>query len=232
MALKLSTGLRDALAGDVASRVDSTSQIAFVNASSTFTDLSSAFLTDGFRPGDIITVTESASNNGLFTIVSVAAGTITVSQAVVNESVGGNPTIVARSKALKDLFKYSVLDIYSGSAPSTADAAETGTKLLSITVSAGAFTAGTLTNGLQFDAISEGTLSKSAATWSDAALATGTAGYFRLYDNGYITGTSTTSIRLQGTIGTSGADLNISSTSLTLGATTTVDTFDITVPAS
>ena len=123
--------------------------------------------------------------------------------------------------------------VYSGSAPATADAAETGTILLQITDSAGAFTAGTATNGLEFDAVVTGKLSAlTTQTWQDAALATGTAGYCRLYDNAHITGSSTSSIRLQGTVGTSGAELNISSTSLTVGATTTVDTFDITVPAS
>jgi hypothetical protein len=39
-------------------------------------------------------------------------------------------------------------------------------------------------------------------------------------------------MRLDGAIATSGSDLNVASTTLTLGATFTVDQFDITVPAA
>ena len=133
----------------------------------------------------------------------------------------------------KTIFTDSVLEIYSGSAPATADDAETGTKLCRITVSSGTFTAGSAAAGLEFGTPSAGVIAKaSAEVWSGVNLATGTAGYYRLYSNAYSTGSSASHIRLQGTVGTSGADMTVASTAFTSGATTTVDTFSITLPAA
>jgi len=88
-------------------------------------------------------------------------------------------------------------------------------------------------NGLTFGTVSAGILSKSSATWSGVNAATGTAGCFRLESTeADANGTSTTAIRLDGSVGTSGSDLNLSSTSLTSGATHTQTQFDIKVPAS
>lgn len=87
-------------------------------------------------------------------------------------------------------------------------------------------------NGLTFDTVVSGKLSKTG-TWSGVVANTGTAGYFRY--EGPVTdagGSSTTIPRIQGTCGTSGADYNMSSTSLTAAATHTVDQFDLTLPAS
>lgn len=62
-----------------------------------------------------------------------------------------------------------------------------------------------------------------AGTWSDtSANATGTATYFRILNSG----ASTTFI--QGTVGTSGADLNLSSTSITSGASVSITGFTLT----
>lgn len=44
----------------------------------TITDSASGFLTAGFQPGDQLTVAGSASNDGTYTIKTVAAGTITL----------------------------------------------------------------------------------------------------------------------------------------------------------
>lgn len=44
----------------------------------TITDSASGFLVAGFQPGDQITVSGSASNDGTYTIATVAAGTITL----------------------------------------------------------------------------------------------------------------------------------------------------------
>lgn len=54
--------------------------IAFVNSNpDTITDSASGFLTAGFEPGQIIIVTTtSGTNDGVYTIASVAAGTITL----------------------------------------------------------------------------------------------------------------------------------------------------------
>lgn len=78
-----------------------------------------------------------------------------------------------------------------------------------------------------------GVLSKNADTWSGVNVATGTAGYFRMVTSGD-TGVlvTTTEKRLQGNISTSGAEMNLSNLNLTLGATLTVDSFTITLPAT
>lgn len=235
MTVKLSTALRNKLAGSVASRVDAASKIAFVLTGSLITDANSALLTDGFRPGDTIVVTDTASNDGTYTIASIAAdgSQMVTNEALADESVGGNPTITGQGKSLKEIFNGAVLHIYSGSAPSTADLVESGVLLLVITEDSLAFTIGSLTNALLFDAVSSGTLSMDAAqTWSGVGLADGTAGYYRLYDNEGLTGATALSIRLQGTVGTSGADMNVSTTAIVTSGNSTVTQFDLTVRAS
>ena len=51
-------------------------------------------------------------------------------------------------------------------------------------------------------------------------------------ESGYTTGASTTEIRFDGSIATSGKELNISNTAITTGGTTTVDSVEMTMPAS
>lgn len=129
---------------------------------------------------------------------------------------------------LNTLLDGGEIRIFSGSGPATADDTETGTLLVTInTVTGSGF-------DLHFlNTAASGVLSKSTNTWDGVAVATGTAGYFRYCastsDAG---GTSTTEIRIQGAVATSGAELNMSSTSITSAATTTIDTFDITMPAA
>lgn len=104
----------------------------------------------------------------------------------------------------------------------------------STTVGGAGATAGVASvNGLTFGATASGVLSKSGI-WSGVVASSGTAGYFRItgpqVDAGGATGT--TQVRVQGTCGTSGADYNMSSTTLTALATHTIDTFTITRSAS
>ncbi len=129
---------------------------------------------------------------------------------------------------LNTLLAQGEIRIFSGAGPSTADDTQTGTLLVTInTVTGSGF-------DLSFkDTAVSGVLSKQTNTWDGVAVATGTAGYFRYCastsDGG---GTSTTEVRIQGAVSTSGAELNMSSTSITSAATTTIDTFDITMPAA
>lgn len=134
---------------------------------------------------------------------------------------------------LGTLYANGRLDIYSGTAPATASAAETGTKLVSLTKDGGAFTPGSPTNGFNFSsAASSGVLTQDGNTYKGTALATGTAGYFRLYDNDVTTGADASAIRLQGTVGTSGADMIVSTASITAGAVVTLSSFSVTMPGS
>jgi hypothetical protein len=137
--------------------------------------------------------------------------------------------------SFQDLMANGVLCIYSGTQPTDADAAETGTLLCKITKGSGAFTPGTATNGINFDNATGGALLKAAAeVWSGVNVATGTAGWFRLYANAMTTGADATgaALRCDGAISTSGAQINMSSTAMAIGATTTLDAMTVTLPAS
>ncbi len=57
-------------------------------ATSTITRASGSFVTDGFVIGQTITVSNSTRNDGTYTITNVVALTLTVSEALVNETVG------------------------------------------------------------------------------------------------------------------------------------------------
>lgn len=94
----------------------------------------------------------------------------------------------------------------------------------------------TAVNGVNFGIAAAGVLVKLASqVWSGVAGATGTAGWFRFVgavaDSG-VTDTTESDIRLDGAISTSGAQLNMSSTSIVSGATQTVSSFPITLPTS
>lgn len=132
---------------------------------------------------------------------------------------------------LKEAFTDGVLRIYSGAQPTSADSAITGTLLLEITVNGGAFSHGSPTNGLEFDAPSSGVIAKAAAeTWQGDGLAAGTAGWFRLCGNPLDDGSSSTTLaRIDGSVGKTGADLNLSNVSIAVSAPTTIDAFQITL---
>lgn len=142
----------------------------------------------------------------------------------------------ASGDSLANLLNTGVLDIYSGTQPTNADTAESGTLLVRITLSSGAFTPGTATNGLNFGTPASGVLPKSTGEiWSGVAVADGTAGWFRFYANTatmFTDGASTTAVRMDGAISTSGAELNMANLSIVTGGTTTIDGFNITLPAS
>lgn len=130
----------------------------------------------------------------------------------------------ARANSIKDIFQNGVIHLYSGSRPASADMAETGTLLAVITNNGGAFVPGQAANGLQFDEAVNGEISIAAdQNWkTNAVLATGTIGYGVLYDNARVTGASTTSKRTMFTVGISGADMNLSRTSVTQGEPFTI----------
>lgn len=128
-------------------------------------------------------------------------------------------------------FANGVIEIYTGTQPATADSAVTGTLLGTMTLASGAFTPGSPTNGLTFATAANGAVSKTG-TWSFVGVAAGTAGWFRLKGNAVDTGLlSTTAPRMDGSCGTSGADLNISNIVVAVGAPNTCDVFTYTQPA-
>ena len=247
MAIKLSTGLRNKLLGlqatpkAVASEVILTSNMAYVDGgagSDTITTDVGSFITAGFAPGDkIYTYGSTTAGNDLsgVTLTGVTATTLTFATGTVAAAEGFAATTIVMSckgGSLKDVFQDGELRIYSGSQPSSPDAAVSGTLLLEISESAAAWAAGAFANGLEFGDAASGAISKAAAEiWQDAGIAAGTAGWFRFIANPADAGAASTTLpRIDGSVGTSGADLNMSSTTITVGATYTIDTFTLTLP--
>ena len=140
-------------------------------------------------------------------------------------------TNLAGSTGFAATFANGVIEIRTGSQPVTADAAVTGTLLGTVTLNSGAFADGVATNGLTFAAAAAGAVSKSGV-WSFNGIAVGVAGWFRLRGNAADAGgVSTVLPRLDGSVATSGADLNLSNISIVIGGPSTVDTFTWTQPA-
>lgn len=251
MGLKLSTGLRNAIlaqrAQGVAVLQGATGALVDGGAGAdTITDSDSGFLTAGFEPGMMLFLTgcTTAGNDTAVTgatIVSVVAGTITLNTGIVHtaEVFAATATLVGVSGgSFADLFRNGVMDIYSGAQPASADAAETGTKLMRITEGSGAFVAGAPGNGLRFAAtcVTANEITKDLSqVWSGVGLAaagTGTvAGYFRLYANDATTGLSTSAIRMDGNCSMTAYPMRMSSTTIVEGATVTVDSFVVKIPA-
>lgn len=122
---------------------------------------------------------------------------------------------------LGTLFNLGFIKIYAGTVPATADA-DIGSATLLCTVSNNS--TGT---GITFEAAaSAGVLAKkSTETWSGVNAATGTATFYRLVPATNTTTASTTEARIQGTVGTGGADMNLGTTALVSAATFTLNYF-------
>lgn len=122
-------------------------------------------------------------------------------------------TVIAAVNAAAALLNSGFVAVYSGAQPAL-DAGLTGTQLAEATFSATAFPAATASAGTvtaTANAITAGTIAS-----------TGTAGYFALLKS------DNTTVVATGSIGTSGADLNVSSLSFVSGATFSVTSFTIT----
>lgn len=124
----------------------------------------------------------------------------------------------------------ATIEIYSGVQPTSADAAPSGTKLLEITVDADG------TTGLSFGTAASGTIAKAVENWKGVGIATGVAGWARLSlktdTNVTETPGSETWPRLDMSVAKTGADLNISNTSVVTGAPTTIDVFQLAMAES
>lgn len=98
----------------------------------------------------------------------------------------------------------SIIHIYEGTQPANANTSVgASTLLVSLTVSG------------SFGTDSNGTITLGSVT-SGTAVATGTADFFR------ITKSDDTTVVMDGSVGTSGADMNLSSTSIATGQTVSI----------
>jgi len=243
MTARLSTGLRNAMltSNSYPENLVTGTTFAFEDGTGTggadrITDSGSGFVSAGYEVGDYITVAGSTSNNISGVKVSaVAAGYLEIPAASLTTEAAGDQVIIASSTgggSMDELLRNGVIEVYTGTQPATADLAESGTKLLRITIASGAFVSGTATNGLNLATAASGVSSKeSAEVWSGVGLAAGTAGWFRYYSNSYETGASTTAIRFDGVCGVGTGELRMSTLTVASGATSTVDTGTITQPA-
>lgn len=127
---------------------------------------------------------------------------------------------------LNSVLDLGFIKIYAGTEPATADAA-IGAATLLCTISNNS-----TATGIKLEtAASAGSIPKeSTEVWSGVNVAGGTATFYRHVAPGDDGTLSTTQARLQGTIGTSGADLNLSSINLSNGATQTIDYYSVTLP--
>ena len=119
-----------------------------------------------------------------------------------------------------NMFSGGELHVYSGTQPADSDAAEAGTKLATIVLPTPAFAA----------SASAGSIAKSGV-WSASVDIGGTAAWFRVYDSAVTLGAVPTAVRMDGTVGTSAADLILNTVTLVALDPLTVDTFSLNLVA-
>jgi hypothetical protein len=243
MALRLSTGLRNALAEQKAeAEIIAVAQttISFgdgdgPNGGDTINDSGNGL--GSAEPKKMVTIFGSTTSNGTFEILSVASNgsqiEIPAGSLPSSESAGDNVTIVmAKGGSFSDLFRNGVMKIFPGTQPADADTTEGVTELVEISLNSGTFVVGG-ENGINFGAAVAGVLGKASdEVWSGVATGTNTAGWFRFYDKNRTTGASTTAIRFDGAIAQSSAQLNMSNTSIVSAGTTTIDSVALTIPTA
>lgn len=137
----------------------------------------------------------------------------------------GLRTKMLDTSPLRTLLNLGFIKVYTGAPPASADAAPTGTLLLTISNNAGG-------TGLTFNAAAAaGAISKnSGETWSGNAVASGTAGYYRFVQAGDSGALSTTDCRVQGLCGVAASELNLTTTSLINTTLYSVDAYSIGLP--
>lgn len=131
------------------------------------------------------------------------------------------------SGGVKALLVGGFLDIFTGAQPASADYVETGTKLIRISSTSGT----SASDGLRFGTAAAGVLPLTVPAWTGSVTVAGVAGWARFYGTGGTTGTSATEVRMDMSVGVSGADLNLSHTNLVVGSVLSITEFSITDPA-
>lgn len=177
-------------------------------------------------------VTDAAftKHTQFFLVPGTVGGTTTVYIGVHADAAGqyhdyDQIEVAPMAHSIQDIFNGGQIEFRTGLQPASADNAPTGTLLCTIKNSSGA--------GVKFDDASAGVLTKAAAeTWNGVCVATGTAGWARLCMSTDGGASSTTDERMDMAVGTSGAQINMSSTSFATGATQTLTALSITLPAS
>jgi hypothetical protein len=123
-----------------------------------------------------------------------------------------------------------VIRVYSGAQPASADSAATGTLLGTVTLAGAAFTEGTATNGINFDAPVGRSISKAVAEdWKFKGIAAGTIGYMRFQGNAADAQASSSLLpRIDMSVGITSGDVRLSTVTSAVNSIITIDTFTIT----
>ena len=133
---------------------------------------------------------------------------------------------ILASGSVRSSLNGGLIKIYSGTVPASADSALGSAVLLCV------ISLNSTGTGISFAATaSGGILTKNLSEiWSGTNVASGTASFYRhtaALDTGE---SSTTQLRIQGSVGTAGADLNLTSTSLINGAPQLIDYYSVAMP--
>lgn len=131
------------------------------------------------------------------------------------------------SGSFKQALAGTVIRVYGGTAPASADdAIGAATLLCTISVDGDG-------TGVTLDATaSGGVITKNTSeVWTGDVTASGTATFFRMEFAADTGAFSTTAVRMQGTVGLVGADLNFSSVNLTLGDARRINYFAASISA-
>lgn len=114
--------------------------------------------------------------------------------------------------AVRVLANSGIIRIYTGTQPANANSSATGTLLATLTFSATAFAPSVA-----------GVATANSITGANA-VASGTAGYFRVLKS------DTTTVLWDGSVGTSGANLNMANTTITSGGPVSIASMTFTLP--
>lgn len=258
MTFRLSTGLRNAMDAGLGFqgalnkgyiKIFSGSQPATADAAETGTLLgivtaSSGALTKETRATGSITLTGGAS--GSVNTVTVGGLNIIPDGAVafntsLNQTASDLCDAINRNGMMEASVSGAVVTLKGrpGTGVTTAAVSSTLTTITATYVNMGSGVAGVApVNGLILLPLNAGTITKpTTQIWSFNGVAVGTAGWFRFYgsdtaDAGGLLSGAPWYPRLDGSVATSGAEMNLSNLSITVSSPATVETFSFTIPAA
>ncbi len=187
-----------------------------------------------FLEGDWVLIIGGTNNNIMVKVLASAAGKLEIPATSITAGSAAQICLISLGGggSVMEVLKNGTIDLRSGIRPASgADIVEAGTELLNITLNGNAFVAGEATNGLNLGVFSGLELKRAVdpitgvtEVWKGAGLAaasTGTAaGHARWYGNAKVTGASTSAIRMDGVVSTSGGDINM------VNGTTIVESID------
>lgn len=126
--------------------------------------------------------------------------------------------------SLLDALEGGDIKIYSGTIPANADAA-LGSAVLLCTVTGAP-------SGIEFESapVAGVLLKKVSQAWTGTNAASGTASFFRVVQSSDTGASSSSEVRLQGTVGILGADLELTNVELVASATLNINSGAFTLP--